>query len=84
MKYVYENGLIAFPSMATNFQYKSPLLLKAKLNMDGFDSLNLKTGDVVKINKAKSDLTLLHPTEHDFFDSCREKLGWSNNLLDKT
>jgi len=33
LKYVYENGLIAFPSMATNFQYKSPLLLKAKLNM---------------------------------------------------
>ena len=58
--------------------------VKAKLNMDGFDSLNLKIGDVVKINKAKSDLTLLHPTEHDFFDSCREKLGWSNNLLDKT
>ena len=33
LKYVYENGLMAFPSMATNFQYKSPLLLKAKLNM---------------------------------------------------
>ena len=33
LKYVYENGLIAFPSMATNFQYKSLLLLKAKLNM---------------------------------------------------
>ena len=33
LKYVYENGLIAFPSMATNFQYKSPILLKAKLNM---------------------------------------------------
>jgi len=33
LKYVYENGLMAFPSMATNFQYKSTLLLKAKLNM---------------------------------------------------
>ena len=31
LKYVYENGLIAFPSMATNFQYHNPLLLKTNL-----------------------------------------------------
>ena len=32
LKYVYENSQIALPSMATNFQYHSPLLLKANIN----------------------------------------------------
>ena len=32
LKYVYENSQVAFPSMATNFQYHSPLLLKANIN----------------------------------------------------
>lgn len=33
LKYVYENGQIALPSMATNFQYHSSLLLAANLNL---------------------------------------------------
>ena len=32
LKYVYENGQIALPSMATNFQYHSSLLMSANLN----------------------------------------------------
>ena len=32
LKYVYENSQLALPSMATNFQYHHPLLLKANLN----------------------------------------------------
>ena len=32
LKYVYENSQVALPSMATNFQYHSPLLLKAIIN----------------------------------------------------
>ena len=32
LKYVYENSQVALPSMATNFQYRSPLLLKANIN----------------------------------------------------
>ena len=32
LKYFYENSQIALPSMATNFQYHSPLLLKANIN----------------------------------------------------
>ena len=32
LKYVYENSQLALPSMATNFQYHNPLLLKANLN----------------------------------------------------
>jgi acyl dehydratase len=32
LKYVYENSQLALPSMATNFQYHHPLLLKDNLN----------------------------------------------------
>ena len=32
LKFVYENSQIALPSMATNFQYHSPLLLKTNIN----------------------------------------------------
>ena len=32
LKYVYENSQLALPSMATNFQYHHPLLLKTNLN----------------------------------------------------
>ena len=32
LKYVYENSQVALPSMATNFQYHSPLLLRANIN----------------------------------------------------
>ena len=32
LKYVYENSQVALPSMATNFQYHSPLLLKSNIN----------------------------------------------------
>ena len=32
LKYVYENGQIVLPSMATNFQYHSSLLMSANLN----------------------------------------------------
>ena len=32
LKYVYENSQSVLPSMATNFQYHSPLLLKTNIN----------------------------------------------------
>ena len=32
LRYVYENSQVALPSMATNFQYHSPLLLRANIN----------------------------------------------------
>ncbi len=53
----------------------------AKLSLDSHDSLNLKEKNVIKINKSKSELILIHPYEHDFFESCRTKLGWSRNLI---
>lgn len=50
---------------------------KAYLSMDSHDNLKVTSNDEVYIQKADTDLTLIHPTDHSFFSSCRTKLGWS-------
>ena len=53
---------------------------KAKLSADSHNSISLNEGDTVNVKKSKNKLTLIHPLEHDFFSSCRNKLGWSLGL----
>jgi len=55
---------------------------KSTLSMDSHDSVNLKKGDEVTLSKASSHLTLIHPTDHNFYFGCRNKLGWSANPID--
>lgn len=50
---------------------------KAVLSMDSHNSIKLKKGDIVNITAGRSHLTLIHPPGHDFFEACRNKLGWS-------
>lgn len=56
---------------------------KAVLSMDSHTSVDLKKGDIVNISAGKSSLTLIHPPEHDFFEACRNKLGWSAGFGNK-
>ena len=49
----------------------------ACLSLDSHLNKTLKDGDIVRVAKADSKLTLIHPLDHDFFSSCRNKLGWS-------
>jgi len=56
---------------------------RAGISFDGHDSYNLKYGDVVSIESAKETLQLLHPKDHDFYDACRTKLGWSLGVPNK-
>ena len=53
---------------------------KSVLSMDSHNSLKLRHGDVITISKGKSSLTLIHPRGHDFYEACRNKLGWSSSL----
>jgi len=53
---------------------------KAVLSMDSHNSVKLREGDVITICKGKPSLTLIHPEGHDFFEACRNKLGWSSSL----
>ncbi len=45
--------------------------------MDSHDNLKVTSDEEVMIQKANQELTLIHPIEHSFFASCRNKLGWS-------
>lgn len=56
---------------------------KAYLSFDSHDNLKVNANQDVYIRKAKTELTLIHPTEHSFFSSCRDKLGWSLGVPNK-
>ena len=50
---------------------------RAFLSMDSHLKIGVDPKHDVLIRKAKGELTLIHPTDHNFFSSCRNKLGWS-------
>lgn len=50
---------------------------KAFLSMDSHRNLKVAPDEEVLIRRANTELTLIHPTDHSFFSSCRDKLGWS-------
>lgn len=50
---------------------------KASLSLDSHKTIKLKQGDEINLCKSKENITLIHPTDHDFFSACRNKLGWS-------
>jgi len=47
---------------------------------DGHSILQANQGDELHIHKKAEALTLLHPLEHNFYEICRDKLGWGNRL----
>ena len=54
---------------------------KAMLSFDSHDNLSFKEGASIEITKSDSPLTLIHPKDHNFYESCRTKLGWSSNII---
>jgi len=48
---------------------------------DGQMQMTAEPGDSVYIEKHPYQLTLLHPVGHSFYASCRDKLRWSNALV---
>ena len=41
----------------------------------------LSPGDVVIVRKKAAALRLIHPLDHNFYQTCRSKLGWGNRLV---
>jgi NAD+ kinase len=48
---------------------------------DGQVNMKAAPGDSVHISKKPHRMTLLHPIGHSFYASCRDKLRWSNALV---
>ena len=54
--------------------------VKSQISFDSHESLMVKGGCKVMISRSKSELNLIHPKDHDFYEGCRNKLGWSTGL----
>ena len=54
---------------------------KKHLSFDSHNSISLNGEAEVLVSKAKSELTLIHPKDHNFYESCRNKLGWSSSPI---
>jgi NAD+ kinase len=52
------------------------------ITCDGQVNMTARPGDSVHLRKKAHRLTLLHPLGHSFYASCRDKLRWSNALVD--
>lgn len=60
-------------------QYLSPQN-PLEVSCDGVTLHELKTGDVLKINKSEKHFRLVNLARHDYFSTLRTKLGWSGKL----
>ena len=49
---------------------------------DGQVNMTARPGDSVHIYKKPHRLILIHPQGHSFYASCRDKLRWSNSLVE--
>jgi len=47
---------------------------------DGQNHVVTNPGDEIHIHKKPHKLHLIHPINHNFYESCRSKLGWGNHL----
>ncbi len=52
------------------------------VSCDGQVDITARPGDSVRIFKKPHPLRLIHPPDHDFYASCRDKLRWSNALTE--
>ena len=52
-----------------------------QVSFDSQDKINLKGKKEITISKSSSQLTLIHPSGHDFYGGCRNKLGWSMGII---
>lgn len=49
---------------------------EAQLSIDGQSKVNLEVGDKIKVQRAETNITLLHPSDYCYFDMLRNKLNW--------
>jgi len=52
-----------------------------KISFDGQNNCEIKTGNIIHINKQHETLRLLHPKNYNYYQSLRNKLYWSQQLL---
>jgi NAD+ kinase len=56
---------------------------EAKICADGQEDQSAPNDKDIVISKMDNKLRLVHPLNNDFFEACREKLGWSLDISKK-
>lgn len=52
--------------------------LRPTISCDGQLNFSARPGDMVHVHKKPEYLRLLHPLDHNFYATCRSKLGWGS------
>lgn len=47
---------------------------------DAQEHMSTQRGDVIRVRKHDHRLHLLHPSDHNYYEICRTKLGWGSRL----
>ena len=55
----------------------------AMICVDGQEDIPIKYNNSISISKKDSSLKIIHPSNNDFYEACREKLGWSLDITAK-
>lgn len=50
------------------------------MSCDGQSHVVTQAGDEIVIRKAEKGVELIHPVGHNFYETCRSKLGWASHL----
>ena len=51
-----------------------------QISFDGQMNISCAPGDIVRITKKPFKVRLIHPTDHNFYATCRDKLGWASTI----
>ena len=54
--------------------------LHPQISCDGQMDIITEPGDVIKIRRKDRPVRLIHPLDHNFYETCRNKLGWGKRL----
>ncbi len=57
-------------------------ILPPQVSCDAQEHLPTEAGDILEISKLKHRLNLLHPSRHEYYETCRTKLGWGKRLAE--
>lgn len=51
-----------------------------QISFDGQMDIACAPGDIIRITKKPFKVRLIHPKNHNFYATCREKLGWASEI----
>ena len=55
-------------------------VVQPPVTCDGQVKITSQPGDVIYVRKKPHKLRLVHPLDHSFYASCRDKLGWGTHI----